>query len=368
VASPSQCEQLFSKGGGMRSIDTVWIVGAGGVGSVLGGRLEQALPGSVIFVDSWPEHVRLVRSDGLTVTYPDGPVTVRPNALLFDELSDQHREPDLVVLAVKAYDTRGVVEAIEPFIGQAPILSLQNAINEDTIAEVVGIERTIGGVCLYSAALTEPGHAVQGSAGGKIIIGELDRTISSRISEIHEFLSASVPVEISENIWCELWTKLVRNAMVNGIAALANLGMGDLVLVPGADQVCIGLGSEAIRVAGAAGFPDIATADLFDSPRDFPVEWYLKPAGSVEREQLEQAFHDSWVPHRGVYPSMLQDMRKGRRTEIEALNGYVSAKGREARVSTPLNDAITSLVMTASATSSFGDVDSAIAALLPLVA
>jgi ketopantoate reductase len=143
--------------------------------------------------------------------------------------------------------------------------------------------------------------------------------------------------------------------------------MGELVLVPGADQICIGLGSEAIRVAAAAGYPEIATADLFDSAREFPLEWYLKPAGSAEREQLEQAFHDSWIPHPEVYPSMLQDMRKGRRTEIEALNGYVSAKGRETGISTRLNDALTSLVVAASAKSSFGHVDSVIATLLPLV-
>ena len=351
----------------MGSIGSVWIVGAGGVGSVLGGRLEQARPGSVVFVDSWAEHVGHLREHGLTVSYPEGPVSVRPRALLFDELSSHEQAPDLVVLAVKAYDTRRAVDAVKPFIGTSPILSLQNAINEDTIAQIAGIDRTIGGVCLYSAGLTGPGRAVQGSAGGKIIIGELDGTISSRINEIAEFLSASVPVELSEDIWSELWTKLVRNAMVNGLAALANLGMGELVLVPGADQICIGLGSEAIRVAQAAGHGKIVTADLFDNPRECPVEWYLKPAGSTERETLEQGFHDSWVPHPGVYPSMLQDLRKGRPTEIEALNGYVSAKGRETNVPTPLNDALTELVLAASATSSFGDVDSVIAPLLPLV-
>ena len=351
----------------MGSIGTVWIVGAGGVGSVLGARLEQTLPGSVVFVDSWPEHVRLIKSEGLTVSYPDGQIIVHPAAVLYDELDNQRREPDLVVIAVKAYETHGVVKAINPFIGRSPILSLQNAINEDTIAQVAGIDRTIGGVCLYSAALLGPGRAAQGSAGGKIIIGELDGKVSSRINEIREFLSSSVPVELSENIWAELWTKLVRNAMVNGMAALADLGMGELVLIPGADQICIGLGSEAIRVADAAGYPEIATADLFDSAREFPVEWYLKPACFAEREQLEQAFHDSWIPHPEVYPSMLQDMRKGRRTEIEALNGYVSAKGRETGISTRLNDALTSLVVAASAKSSFGHVDSVIATLLPLV-
>ena len=351
----------------MSSGNRVWIVGAGGVGCVLGARLELAHPGSVVFIDAWAEHVRTIQSDGLIVDHPEGPVQVRPAAVLLDHLDDLNGVPDLVVLAVKAYDTAEIIDRIQLHIGTAPVLSLQNSINEEHISTVLGADRTMGGVCLYSAGLLGPGHAVQAMAGGKIVIGELDGTVKPRTEHFAELLRVSVPVRISDNIWGELWTKLVRNAMVNGMAAATDLGMGELVLVPGADRICIGLGSEAVRVAVALGHRTLVTEDLFDCPYEYPLEWYLRPVGSVERNQLEQSFHDSWVPHPTVYPSLLQDMRKGRRTEIEALNGYVADKGHQLGLPTPLNRALTDLVLQCSSAGTFGDPGTVCKTLLPLV-
>lgn len=351
----------------MASGDEVWIVGAGGVGSVLGARLEHARPGSVLLIDTWAEHVDAIQSSGLTVDYPEAPVHVRPSASLLADLGDCTDLPALVVLAVKAYDTAETIEAIMPHIGIAPVLSLQNSINEEIIADLIGAERTIGGVCLYSAGLIGPGHGFQGMAGGKIVIGELDGSVGPRTEDVARILRASVSTEISTDIWSELWTKLIRNAMVNAMAAITNLGMGGLVAVPGADRICVGLGSEAVRVAFQSGYKQIHTGDLFDCSFDYPAEWYLQPADSDERSRLELSFHESWVPHPTVYPSMLQDMRKGRRTEIEGLNGYVVAKGRELNVPTPLNAALSELVLRASEASRFGDVDTVISELLPLV-
>lgn len=351
----------------MTSENDVWIVGAGGVGSVLAARLEQARPGSVLLIDTWAEHVDTINSSGLTVDYPDGTVHVKPRAVLLSDLRERRDPPALVVLAVKAYDTATTVEAILPHIGLAPVLSLQNSINEEVIADIIGANRTIGGVCLYSAGLVGPGHGVQGMANGKIVIGELDRTVGPRIENLARILRVSIGTDISADIWSELWTKLIRNAMVNGMAAITNLGMGELVLVPGADRICIGLGSEAVRVAFESGFHKIVTGDLFDCSYEYPADWYLLPVNSDERNKIELSFHDSWVPHPTVYPSMLQDLRKGRRTEIEGLNGYVVSKGREVGVPTPLNSALCELILRASETSQFANPDDVMGELLPLV-
>jgi len=351
----------------MNSIRQIWIVGAGGVGCVLGARLERAVPDSVTLVDTWPEHIRALQDDGLTVDYPGEQVHVRPRTVSLGELGTIADHPDLVVLAVKAYDTPAMLDAAVPHIGDAPILSLQNSINEELIAATVGEARTIGGICLYDGGLVAPGHGRQAMSHGKIVIGELDGTTTPRIEQVAEALQASTPVRITGNIWGELWTKLIRNVMVNAMAAVTDLGMGELVLVPGCDRICIGLGSEAVRVALERGY-ELTTADLFDCPYEYPAQWYLQAPDSTERTQLEQSFHDSWVPHPTVYPSMLQDIRKKRRTEVEALNGYIVEKGVELGLPTPLNAALTQLVLECSATGTAPGRDRVVNTLLPLVA
>jgi 2-dehydropantoate 2-reductase len=350
----------------MESAGKTWIVGAGGVGCVLGARMERAAPGSVTFVDAWPENVRTIQDGGLIVDYPDEQVHVRPRIAMVAELGALGDKPDLVVLAVKAYDTAAMLDAIVAHIGDAPILSLQNSINEERIAATVGEARTIGGICLYDGALVTPGRGRQTMAHGKIVIGELDGTTRVRTEQFADLLRTSTPVQITDNIWGELWTKLIRNVMVNAMAAVTGLGMGELVIVPGCDQICIGLGGEAVRVALQQGHR-LKTADLFDCPYAYPADWYLQARESTERKRLEQSFHDSWVPHPNVYPSMLQDIRKGRRTEVEALNGYIVNKGRELNVPTPLNEALTQLVLEYGSTGTMPDRDMVTSTLLPLV-
>lgn len=344
----------------------VWIVGAGGVGCVLAARLERAAPGSVTLIDTWPEHVRAIHEDGLTVDYPGEQVLVWPRTVLVEELNSLADRPDLVVLAVKAYDTASTLEKVVAHLGDAPVLSLQNSINEEQIAVIVGEDRTIGGICLYDGSLTAPGHGRQTMAHGKIVIGELDGVTKPRTERAAAFLRASTPVGITENIWGELWTKLIRNVMVNAMAAVTDLGMGELVLVQGVDRICIGLGSEAVKVAVALEH-HLQTADLFDCPYSYPANWYLHRVGSEQRNKLEESFHESWVPHPTVYPSMLQDVRKGRRTEVEQLNGYVVEKAGDP-AQTPLNAAVTKLVLECSTTGQFPERNRVVDTLLPLVA
>jgi 2-dehydropantoate 2-reductase len=353
-------------GANMNRMERVWIVGAGAVGSVLAARLQHARPGTVTLIDSWAEHVAAIREGGLTVDYSGEPLHVDLEAFLYDDVADVAGLPDLVVLAVKAYQSQEALEAIVPHIAEAPILSLQNAINEEAIAEAVGADRTIGGVCLYDAGLVGPGQARQAMKHGKVVIGELDGQIGPRIEAVAGRLRESTPVRVTDNIWGELWTKLIRNAMVNGIAAVMNLGMGELVKVEGCEAICIGLGSEAVRVALAMGHR-LLPADLFDCAFQYPIEWYLEGPGTPERAKLEVAFRESWLPHPSVFPSMLQDLRKGRRTEVDGLNGYVAARGAQLGIPTPANAALTTLIHQCSDSGRFPTHQGVLDTLLPLV-
>ena len=317
---------------------TYWIVGAGGIGCAIAGRL--APHQRIVIVDSWREHVDAMRASGLTVDYPDGSVHVEPvEAWHLTEMSSIGEPPEVVLLAVKSYQTAEVVTALEPYLTESsPIVSLQNCINEDTIASIAGPDRTIGAMVRFDGALKGPGHSSATRKERRLVIGELSGQITPRLREIAATLSHGVQTDLSDNIWRELWSKLVRNTSVNAVAVVTGMGMGEIVVDPIVRRLSLALGMETVSVALALGI-ELDPAEL-----DGPVAAYLSPLGSPETDALEEHFRAMFEPYPEVKASMLQDVEKGRPTEIDYMNGYVVKKGSELGIPTPLNAEMVRLV------------------------
>jgi len=181
----------------------IWIAGAGGIGCVLGGRLLEHATADVTFVDTWAEHVDAMNERGLTVDYPGETRHFTVNAFHLTALERAPR-PDVVLLCVKSYQTAEVVRAVAPFLSAgAYVVSLQNAINEDAIAEIVGSERTVGAIVLFDGALIGPAHASQ-IRTKPLVIGELNGSVTARLETLSSLLRSSVPIVLSTNIWGEL--------------------------------------------------------------------------------------------------------------------------------------------------------------------
>jgi 2-dehydropantoate 2-reductase len=247
--------------------------------------------------------------------------------------------PDVVLLAVKSYETADACRAILPYLtDHTSIVSLQNGLNEETIAAVVGQERTVGAICLFDAALLEPGHACQRRPGGKLVIGELTGNLTPRLHELASDLRVSMSVETTANIWGHLWSKLIRNVMINAVAAATGMGLGEMERNAVCRRFCVALGAEAIRVALAERI-DLVTDDLYGHP----PENYLDSPDSDSFRSVEESFARAYQSQPS-HPSMLQDVLKGRRTEIEHINGYVVKRGRDLGIATPLNSEIVRLV------------------------
>lgn len=315
-----------------------WVVGAGGIGCAIGARLAQHHP--LVFVDSWRENVEAMRESGLTVDYPDGPIHVEPvRAWHLDELASIAEPPEVVLLAVKSYQTADMVTALLPYLTESsPVVSLQNCINEDTIASIAGPNRTIGAMVRFDGAMKGPGHGSATRKERRLVIGELDGRITKRLEEIGAVLSQSVHTDLSDNIWRELWSKLVRNTEVNAISVIGGLGMGQIVTDPTARRLAIALGMETVKVALKLGI------ELDPTELDGPPEAYLEPFGSPAVDGLEDHFRRMFEAYPQVKASMLQDVEKGRPTEIDYMNGYVARKGGELGIPTPLNAEMVRLV------------------------
>ena len=328
------------------------IVGAGALGGYVGGSLAH-LGHDVTLIDPWPQHVETIRSRGLELDgmTPEERFTVtRAKTMHLTEVQALARHPvDIAMVAVKSYDTVWATSLIKPYLSpEGFVVSLQNCQNEETIAGIVGWGRTVGVIAsMISVDLFEAGRIRRTMAkGGEkhtvFRIGEPHGRITRRVEEMVEWFRGIDSSKATTNLWGERWTKLVQNGMGNGVTAATGLSSGDCLRNDTIRRFQIQLAGEGIRVGKALGYqletirgvdPErFALAAEGDAAALREVEALLVPkAGSNPRGDIQR-------------PSMAQDILKGRRTEIDAMNGVIAIKGAEVGVPAPSHAKLTELV------------------------
>ncbi len=292
----------------------IMIMGSGGVGSYYGGLLAKQ-GNSVTFI-ARGAHLQTLRTNGLQVKSVHGDFAIIPA-----QATDSPAEVsavDLILFCVKTYDTDDAAKAIQPAVSpQTAVISLQNGVDAvERIGKIVGVEHVLGGVTQISSAIEAPGVVKQVSQFRRIVVGELDGSVSARAQSIEKTLKETgVTVEITQNIFKALWAKLVFISAASGLGSLTRLPMGDYRAVPETRAMIVGLMSEVEAVARAQ---DIALdADVVQKSLDFI---------------------DAAAPQ--IKASMQLDVEAGRRTELESIIGVIGRKGRGLGVPTPTADAI----------------------------
>lgn len=316
----------------------IGIIGAGAIGSIVGGLLTKA-GHDITLIDQWPEHVEAMKRNGLRLSGTCGDHTIRVTALHIHEAQSVPEPFDAVFIAVKSYDTDwatalGVSHLKNP---DGVVVVFQNGINDERVAAVAGKERTLGCVITIGAGLYEPGHATRtdtGTVGFKI--GELDGSDSPRVRDLAKIMNAVAPSRVTANLWGERWSKLAVNCMANPLAGLTGLGSAEVRSEREPRRVAIRVAAEVIRVGRASGY-EVEPIFGIESQRLVDA---AEGRGLAEVE-ADMAAGTKFLG--GGRPSLLQDVLKGRRTEVDHLNGYVSAQGRKVGVNTPFNDAIVEL-------------------------
>jgi 2-dehydropantoate 2-reductase len=295
----------------------VAVVGAGGIGSLFGGRLAAA-GHDVWLVHRRAEVVEALQAGGLVLSGPGGDERIGVRAT---NDSAQVGAVDLVLVATKAVDTRAAADAARALVGPATIvLTLQNGLgNFETLTDALGVDRVLVGMTYAGAAVLGPGR-VRHTALGETFVGEPGGGVSERARCLAETMSgAGLPTQAAERLWDEVWGKLLINAALNATCALTGASGSD-ALASAAAREWLGLvAEETARVADAVGVR-------------LP---YADPTARVLRHSRDVA---------GARPSMLQDVERGRPTEIDAINGAVVREGRRVGVPTPWNTALVLLV------------------------
>lgn len=304
----------------------ILIFGAGGVGSVVGALLART--GHEVTLLGRPWHLDVIKKNGLAVTGIWGDYRIKAFDLYTDaqSLYKSGADFDLVIFTVKAFDTQKAIQEASVFIkNKTMLLSLQNGLgNIETILKFISGENFLVGR-IITGVETSPGQVTVTVSADSIRIGPAPGFVPKISAEkvAHELATAKIPTMPVQNILPYIWSKVIYNASLNAICSLNEIPYGKILENEKTKEQMAQIVRECYAVA--------KKKNIFLEPVD--ADAYLK------------LLVDELIPRTAAHlPSMLQDLKKGKRTDIDALNGAISRLGKELGVTTPVNDEITSLI------------------------
>ncbi|WP_449282028.1 ketopantoate reductase family protein [Leucobacter sp.] len=308
------------------------VFGAGANGGAIAEGLQHA-GADVTVYDPWPAHVEAMREHGLRVDRA-GEVRVTPmRARHLCRLAEPTESFDLIVLGVKAYDTVWACELLRPHLApDGSIVAIQNGITLDAVARVFGSDRSVGAVVEVAANMFHPGRIVQ-EAPLWLALGGETPAAQARAEAIAPVLRAAADVVTTPDIRSAKWMKLVANACELVPSAILDLPLAEAIALPGMYEMMLATGQEALDAALADGRRIVPIFTREADPETLTRDAYV--------EHLLGVVLDAYT-FPSTLTTVLQDWRKGRRAEIDDLNGRVVATAG-GKASAPLNSRVLAL-------------------------
>lgn len=297
----------------------ITIVGPGAIGCLLAAFLSKSKE-EIWLLDKNKERTDAIKRLGISVEGVSGKWNTKVN--ISDDAQDIGTA-DLVIIATKSYDTKPALNHAKPLIGQdSSILTLQNGIgNIEIISEVTGPDNVIGGITNLGATLIDDTH-IKHAGNGETVIGKIDGSTPVILRQVRElFNKVKLETKISRDIKGILWSKLVINSGINALTALTRLHNGRLVEFEGTRKILREAVTEALKIAKRKRIKLI----------------YEDPLAKVEAVCEATS---------GNISSMLQDVLRRKKTEIDFINGVVVRFGQELGIPVPVNSMLVSLVKT----------------------
>jgi len=295
------------------------ILGAGAMGSVFGGHL--ALAGNDVFlINIDKQFVDTVNSNGLVVETSSSRDVVKVAA--YDNPSVLG-VVDLVLVLVKSFHTKEAMLSALNLVGdQSVVMSLQNGLGqEDLLSEVVGRDKVIAGKTYVGGMMVSPGHVQSGVEGKETIIGELNGSLTSRVSLVEKtFSAAGLKTTATDNIVGAMWDKFLINVAAGALSGITGLNFGNLYDLPEVEEIGVAAVAEAMAVAEALEI---------DLEIENPQDAWIKASSGLPFE---------------FKTSVLQSIERQMITEIDFINGAVVRAGLKAGVSTPVNSTLVACI------------------------
>ena len=311
------------------------IYGAGSLGTVLGAYISKS--GTEIeLVNRNKAHTEALNKNGAVIK---GTVemTVPVKAIFPDQMEGEY---DVIFLMTKQLYNEEVVTFLKPFLSEnGVIVTLQNGIPEPGIAEIVGKNHTMGCVVEWGATLSAPGESTLTSEPDSLSfhMGKMEGITDEQFNLVKDLLEKMCPVHFEENLLGARWSKLLINATFSGLGTVVGGLFGDVSEDKEVRKVAVRCMKECIDVGHAAGeeFVPVQGKDITK------LFYYTNP---LKRKFAELLLPVAMKKHRLLEPSMLQDLKKGKPCEVDAINGVVCDWGKKCGVPTPINDKIVEVI------------------------
>ena len=307
------------------------IYGAGSLGTVLGAYITKN-GGKIDLINRNREHIEALNKNGAII---NGTVDLKVpvTAITPDEMSGKY---DVIILLTKQLHNREVVTFLKDYLSDdGVIVTLQNGLPEPEIAEIIGENRTMGCVVEWGATLSAPGVCTLTSLpeGLSFHIGKMKGITDEKYQEVKQLLEKMCPVYEETNLIGARWSKLLINATFSGLGTVIGGVFGDVSENKEARKIAIRCMKECIDVGHAAN-AEFAPVQ----GKNITKLFYYN--GAFKRTFATMLLPIAMKKHRKIEPSMLQDLKKNKPCEIDAINGVVCDWGKKVGVKTPINDLI----------------------------
>ena len=311
------------------------IMGAGSLGTILGAYLNKGGI-KVDLIDAYKAHVDALNEKGAQVVGTTNFVQ-KVHALTPDQMEGEY---DISFYNAKqTYNEVAIPQMAKHLKKDGVIVTLQNGIPEVKVAEVVGAERVVGCPVGWGATFKGPGVSELTSDPDhmEFDVGELQGGDSTRLHEIKAILEKMCPTHILPNLLGVRWTKVLVNSTLSGMSAVTGGTFGDVLDNEAALDVVTYIGNEVATVGRAQGV-------VFEKMSGFPLADLVSWKTEEERQTVKARYKQFFNAHRLLKASMLQDLEKGLKTEIMAINGVTYEGGRKVGIATPANDFVVDMV------------------------
>ncbi|MFW5747996.1 MAG: ketopantoate reductase family protein [Chloroflexota bacterium] len=317
--------------------ERILIEGVGGIGGVVAARMIQAGYGPTLVTNN-EEITRAINTGGLRINSPEGVAVVRARAYTrLDEIGDEGPF-DVAFLIMKANSVVEAAQATVPLLApEGFVVTCQNGIVEDAVGAAIGDERVLAAIIVWGGTMHAPGVYERTSIGPSVI-GERDGSITDRVRLVERLLQTATPVVVTQNIRGAQWSKLAINCTITTIGALTG------------DYLGVMLEDRRVRLAFMAAYAEVintaqALGIQLEKVVSNPMILYVPPdAAAPTRFAKDLALRFVGRKYRRLKSSSLQSLERGRKTEIDFLNGYVVEQAQKVGVATPVNARLVQLI------------------------
>jgi len=301
----------------------ILIYGLGALGSVFAGFL--AKKGHEVYAIGRNRLINPVKKKGLKITGIWGEHLIKLEKLYSSIEELPEKSFDWVILTVKSYDTEKALQDLRKISFEYILLAQNGYGNYEKAIEIFGKEKVILARIIFGATILQPGEVKVTVIADDVVIGNPDRAIpEEKLKNIAQLLNlAGIPTRYSPEVYKYLWDKIIYNSALNPLGALLETNYGTLAQISETKEIM-----------------DKIIEEIFEVTRAKGIELFHKNA-----EEYKKIFYNQLIPSTAQhYPSMYWDLKKGKKTEIDALNGAIVLLGKEVGVPTPVNEVITKLI------------------------